>query len=156
MSAVLSPEQFATLAAAGEERTAAVGDVLFTVGDARYPLIAIREGEVAILDGQDREIVRHGAGAFLGELNLLSGQTVYLTAIVTEPLRYVAVEREALRRILFRDGPLGDQLLSTFIERREALQAHGGIGAEIIGPHGSPATRELLAFVRRALLPHVP
>lgn len=155
MSAVLSREQFETLAAAGEERTAEVGEVLFTVGDERYPLIAIREGEVAILDGQHREIVRHGAGMFLGELNLLSGQTVYLTAIVTEPLRYVAVEREALRRILFRDGPLGDQLLSTFIERRELLQAHGGIGAEIVGPHSSPATRELLAFVRRALLPHV-
>jgi hypothetical protein len=40
----------ATLAVVGEERTAAVGDVLFRVGDAIYPFIAIREGEVAILD----------------------------------------------------------------------------------------------------------
>lgn len=33
----LSASQLATLAAAGEERTAGAGDVLFRVGDATYP-----------------------------------------------------------------------------------------------------------------------
>ena len=33
------------------------------VGDARYPFIAILEGEAAILDGAGNEIVRHGAVA---------------------------------------------------------------------------------------------
>src|SRR5256886_8153603 len=36
----------------------------------------------------------------LGELNLLSGQTVFLTAVVTKPLRYIAVDRDALRALL--------------------------------------------------------
>ena len=62
----------------GEERTAGVGDVLFDIGDATYPFIAILEGEVAILDAAGNEIVRHGASSFLGELNLLSGQTVFV------------------------------------------------------------------------------
>jgi hypothetical protein len=57
----------------GEERTAAAGDVLYRVGDERYPFIAI-EGEAAILDPQGEEIVRHGPHGFLGELNLLSGR----------------------------------------------------------------------------------
>ena len=82
-SPVLSAAQLATLAGIGEERTAAVGDVLFRVGDRRYPFIAILEGEVAIQDGAGNEIVRHGASGFLGEMNLLSGQTVFLTAVVT-------------------------------------------------------------------------
>jgi hypothetical protein len=34
----------------GEQRSAAVGDVLFRVGDARYPLISILQGEAAILN----------------------------------------------------------------------------------------------------------
>lgn len=51
-----SAAQPAILAAAGEERSARVGDV---------------------------------------EMNLLSGQTVFLTAVVTKPLRYVAVDRDA-------------------------------------------------------------
>ena len=83
-SPLLSASQLATLAENGEERTANVGDVLFRVGDQSYPLIAILEGEVAILDAADNEIVRHGESKFLGEMNLLTGQTVFLTAVVTK------------------------------------------------------------------------
>ena len=77
------------------------------------------------------------ASGFLGEMNLLSGQTVFLTAVVTEPLRYIAVDREVLRRLLFEDGSLSDLLLSAFVERRELLQQREGIGIEIVGPPGS-------------------
>ena len=155
ITAVLSQPQLQALAARGEERTAEVGDVLFKVGDTRYPLIAILEGEVAVLDVAGNEIVRHGASGFLGEVNLLSGQTVYLTAVVTAPTRYIAVEREELKGLLFEDGPLSDLLLTTFIARREALQSLQGIGLEIIGPHSSESTRRLVDFVRRNRLPFV-
>lgn len=150
----LSASQLATLAAVGEERTAGIGDVLFRVGDAIYPFIAIREGEVAILDGTGNEIVRHGASSFLGELNLLSGQTVFLTAIVTKPLRYVAVDRDRLRALLFDDGPLSDLVLSTFIARREALQRLEGIGIEIVGPRSSEQTMQMIDFARANRLPY--
>ena len=36
---MLSPEQLALLRAYGEERSAAPGDVLFRIGDTRYPLM---------------------------------------------------------------------------------------------------------------------
>jgi thioredoxin reductase (NADPH) len=150
---LLSASQLATLAAVGEERTAEVGDVLFRVGDATYPFIAIREGEVAILDAEDNEIIRHGASGFLGEFNLLSGQTVFLTGLVTQPLRYIAVDREALRALLFDDGPLSDLVLSTFIARREALQRVEGIGIEIVGPRSSEETMQMLEFARANRLP---
>src|SRR5919201_1240053 len=150
---MLSASQLATLGELGEERTADVGDVLFTIGDRRYPFIAILEGEVAIVDAAGNEIVRHGASGFLGELNLLSGQTVFLTAIVTEPLRFIAVDRDALRGLLFDDGPLSDLVLSTFIARREALQRVAGIGLEIVGPRSSEATMRMLEFARSNRLP---
>jgi len=153
-TAILSQSQLATLAKVGEERTAAVGDVLFKVGDLRYPFIAILEGEVAILDGAGNEIIRHGPSGFLGEINLLSGQTVYLTAVVTKPLRYIAVDREALRPILFDDAPLSELLLSTFMARREALQQVAGIGLEVIGPRSSEPTRRIVDSVRRNRLPY--
>jgi thioredoxin reductase (NADPH) len=141
------------LAEHGKERTANVGDVLYRVGDHTYPLIAILEGEVAILDAADNEIVRHGASKFLGEMNLLTGQTVFVTAVVTEPLRYIAVERDALRPLLFDDGPLSDLLLSTFIARREALQRVEGVGLEIVGPHSSEATMRMVDFARANRVP---
>ena len=127
---------------------------VFEIGDETYPFVAIVEGEVAVTDAAGQEIVRHGASGFLGEMNLLSGQTVFLTAVVTEPMRYIAVDREVLRKLLFEDGALSDLLLSAFIERRELLQRQQGIGVEIVGPHDSSDTRRLLDFARRQRLPH--
>jgi thioredoxin reductase (NADPH) len=154
VSRVLSQSQFDLLAGHGEEKTAAVGEVLFEVGDETYPFIAIREGEAAILDPTGREIVRHGASGFLGEMNLLSGQTVFLTAVVTEPMRYVEVDRETLRRLLFEDGSLSDMLLSAFVQRRELLQQQEGVGIEIVGPTQDHATREMVEYAKRQRLPY--
>jgi thioredoxin reductase (NADPH) len=151
---VLSSSQLETLAEHGEERTAEVGEKLFEIGDESYPFVAIVEGEVAILDAAGGEIVRHRDAGFLGEMNLLSGQTVFLTAVVTEPLRYIAVDREVLRKLLFEDGSLSDLLLSAFVERRELLQQREGIGVEIVGPPESAATRRTLDFARHMRLPH--
>ena len=151
---VLSSTQLATLAEHGEERTAAVGDRLYEIGDHRYPFIAIIEGEAAVLDSAGREIVRHGASGFLGEINLLSGQTVFVTTVVTQPMRYIAVDREVLRRLLFEDTSLSDLLLNTFVERRELLQQRDDVGLEIVGPRDSTDTRRLLDFIRSQRLPH--
>ena len=151
---VLSSSQLATLAEHGEERTAEVGEELFRIGDETYPFIAILAGEAAVRDGNGHEIVRHGASGFLGEMNLLSGQTVFLTAVVTEPMRYIAVEREELRKLLLEDAPLSDILLSAFVARRELLQQRQGIGIEIVGPRDSEATRQLVDFAKRQRLPY--
>src|SRR5262249_19788275 len=136
------------------ERSAAVGEKLYGVGDRTYPFIAILEGEVAIVDAAGNEIIRHRPSGFLGELNLLSGQTVFVNAIVAEPLRYIAVERAALLSLMNDDVPLSNLLLSTFIDRREALQSVQGIGLEIVGPHGSEPTMQMLDFARANRLPY--
>src|SRR6202035_4699342 len=151
---VLSSTQLELLGQRGEELTAEGGEKLYEIGDATYPFIAILEGEVAVLDGAGHEIVRHGASGFLGEVNLLSGQTVFVTIEVTQRMRYSAVDREVLRGLLFEDGSLSDLLLSAFVERRELLQQRQGIGLEIIGPRDSPDTRRLLDFARRQKLPY--
>src|ERR1700733_783064 len=152
-SPTLSASQLATLAELGEEHTADVGEVLYRVGDRRYPFIAIREGEVAILDAAGGEILRHGPSGFLGELTLLSGQTVFVTAVVTKPVRYIAVDRERFRSLMYEDAPLSELVLAAFIARREALQQVRGIGIEIVGPHSSKATMRVLDFARSNSLP---
>jgi thioredoxin reductase (NADPH) len=151
---VLSSTQLATLAEHGTEHSAAPGEELFRIGDATPPFIAILEGEAAVLDGAGEEIVRHGATGFLGEVNLLSGQTAFLTAVATEPMRYIAVDREELRQLLFEDSSLADLLLTAFVERRELLQQRAGVGFEIVGSHDSPDTRRLLDYSRRQKLPY--
>ena len=154
ISPVLSSSQLQTLAGVGEERTANVGDVLFRSGDTSYPLIAIVDGEVAVYDDSGRELVRHTKAGFLGEMSLLSGQTLFVTAVATEPLQYIAVDREALRSLLFEDGSLSELLLSTFIARRERLQAVQGLGLQIVGPRSSESTMRMLEFVRGNRIPY--
>ena len=151
---MLSDSQLAVLAEHGEQRTAGVGETLYQIGDETYRFIAIVEGEAAVLDGAGQEIVRHGAAGFLGEINLLSGQTVFVTAVVTQPMRYIAVDREALRRLLYEDSSLSDLILSAFVERRELLQQRQGVGVEIVGARDSADTRRLLDFARSQKLPH--
>jgi thioredoxin reductase (NADPH) len=141
------------LAEHGEERSAAAGEVLFEVGDETYPFIAIREGEASVRDPDGREIVRLGATEFIGEMNLLSGQTVFLTAVAVEPMRYVAVDRATLRNLLFEDSTLSDMLLSAFVQRRESLQKVEGVGIEIVGPTQDRATRNLVEYAKRQRLP---
>jgi len=155
LSPIFSPGHLQALAARGEERTAATGEYLFRIGDARYPLIVVLEGEAAVLDGAGNEIARQGPGGFLGELNLLTGQTVYVDGVVTQPMRYIAIEREELRPLLFDDGALSEILLHTFMRRREILQEREGVGFEVIGPRSSAPTRRLIDYARRARLPHV-
>ena len=89
----LSPAQLAVLGEIGEERRAQAGEVLYRVGDRDFPFVVILEGDVAVLDAVGREIARHGASQFLGELNLLSGQSLLVSAVADTPLRYLAVER---------------------------------------------------------------
>ncbi|MGO9449161.1 MAG: FAD-dependent oxidoreductase [Solirubrobacteraceae bacterium] len=151
---VLSSTQLELLAQRGEELTAEVGEKLYEIGDATYPFIAILEGEAAVLDGAGHEIVRHGASGFLGEVNLLSGQSVFVTAVVTQPLRYIALPRDELRALLFDDPALSDLILGALVERRELLQRRQGIGPEIVGPRDLPDTRRLLEFARAQRLPH--
>ena len=149
----LSDSQLATLAGVGEERTAGVGDVLFRVGDATYPFIAILEGEVAVLDAAGNEIIRHGPSSFLGELNLLSGQTVFLDrgrdeAAALHRGRPGRAARAAVRgRAAQRPRPVDVH------RRREALQRVEGIGLEIVGPRSSEATMRMIDFVRANRLP---
>jgi thioredoxin reductase (NADPH) len=154
-SRVLSPAQLDLLAQHGEEHRADAGEVLFRVGDRRYPFIAILEGEAKIEDPAGHEIVRHGPSGFLGELNLLTGQSVFLTAVVTEPMRYIAVDREALRRLLFDEPELADLVLSAFMSRRELLQGREGVGIEVLGPRSSERTRGTVEWLRSARIPYV-
>jgi thioredoxin reductase (NADPH) len=154
LSPKLSAAQLEVFAAVGEERSAAAGETLWDVGDPHNPFVVILEGEAAIVDPAGHEVVRHSTDGFLGEMNVLTGQAAFLRAVATEPLRYLAVERQALRTLLTENGPLADLVLTTLIARREMLQQREGLGVEVIGSRASESTRALLDYLRRARLPH--
>ncbi len=152
----LTAEQIEALRERGAERSVEPGDVLFREGDDAYPFIVIVQGRVDIVAGfetdEARLITSHAAGRFLGELNLLTGQGVYLTAVVSEPGSLLILERDEFRRLLGEDPTLSEVILRALLLRRSLLQG-SGVGLRIVGSRFSGDTRRLLEFVARNRLP---
>src|SRR5260221_8918694 len=134
LSPLLSESQIAALAKIGEERSAAVGDLLYQVGDRPHSLMVVLEGAVSITDSSENELIRHGPSDFVGELNLLTGQTVFVNAGVIESVRFIAVERDALRELLNENGQLSDLLLSAFMAPRETQHPVQRVAARVLRP----------------------
>ena len=152
----LSEQQLSALASVGEERPVQPGDILYREGEGTGDFFVIVEGKVAVVEessGGRRTIGIHGPRRFLGELGLLTGQAVFLTAVVREPGKVLVVKAEILRKIVTQDQVLGDLILRSFILRRSILIGLG-VGIRIIGSRHSPDTRRLREFAIRNRLPH--
>jgi thioredoxin reductase (NADPH) len=152
----LSDEQIEVLAEHGERRRTHPGEVLFREGDATCDFYVIVQGKVAIVEGYGRdeqEIGLHGPGRFLGELSLLTGEVVFVTAVVREAGEVVVVAAPRLRELVTRDPVIGDLILRAYLIRRSILIGLGS-GFRIVGSRYSPSTRRLREFAVRNRLPH--
>ena len=153
----LREDQIEVLRRYGETRKTEVGQVLFRAGDTSNDFFVVLEGEVEVIDdfaGEARTIGVFRAGRFLGELNMLTGQAMYLTAVVREGGEVLAIPRERLKEVVTEEPNLSDIILKAFLARRSYLM-RTGLGLRIIGSrHSSDATR-LREFAARNRLPHV-
>lgn len=154
----LNATQLEQLESYGDVWETQPGEVLFQEGDPDYHFIVILEGEVAIVarpeDALATPIAVHGPGRFLGELNMLSGQAVYLAAVVREAGKVLAITPEKLREIVASLPGLGELILGAFIARRTLLMTLASPVLKIIGLRYSQDTLRLREFAARNQLPH--
>jgi thioredoxin reductase (NADPH) len=157
----LSDAQLARLTAYGTPQQVEAGDVLYRPGDATYDLIVTEDASIEIVqpatrDAAEESLVLFGPGAFLGELNLLTGQAVYLIARVVQPGRVHRITPARFRRLMAQDPELSDILLETFRARREVLTQGGASrGLEIVGSAMDSASLALRTYAARRRLPHI-
>jgi thioredoxin reductase (NADPH) len=152
----LSERQIAQLRGLGEFRPTVAGEVLFREGDRGYDFFLIMSGRVRVVDhqaGVERELAAGGPGEFIAELNLLTGERLFTTAVVAEPGSVLVVPLDRLQALISRDQALGALILQTAILRRQWL-ADYKIGLRIIGSRESAETRRLLEFAARNRIPH--
>jgi thioredoxin reductase (NADPH) len=152
----LDPQQIDALARRGRRQTTNVGDVLFHAGETTYDFVVVLEGRVAVTQddgGSERLIGVHGPGRFLGELNLITGEAVFLTATVVEAGSVLVVPVDRIREIVAGDPVLGDLILRAYLIRRSLLIGLRA-GIRIIGSRYDPNTRRLRDFAARNRLPH--
>src|ERR1700736_63988 len=118
----LDAAALAELAPVGDERVVEVGDVLFRAGDEPSNFFVVLEGAVDIIRPdleRDTLLTTHVAGRFLGELSMVTGQRLYLTARVSQRGRVLAVPLDTFRRVMSTRPDLADTIFSAFVARRE-------------------------------------
>ncbi|MEO6857581.1 MAG: FAD-dependent oxidoreductase [Solirubrobacteraceae bacterium] len=152
----LDDEQRAQLRAIGEVLPISPGDILFREGDTTYDFYVLESGSVAIVRGygqENRVIAVHGPHRFLGELNLLTGASVYLTAVARDAGEVIRVPLKALRRLVSEDEQMSNLILRAMLARRSILIEVGG-GVRVVGSRYSQDSRRLREFLARNRVPH--
>ncbi|MCY1137022.1 FAD-dependent oxidoreductase [Actinoplanes sp. Pm04-4] len=156
---LLTDEQFRRLAAYGAAEHVEAGRDLYATGDRSYDFFLLTTAAVDIVRDAtvlepERLIYRAGPGDFLGELNLLTGQHVYLTARVVSAGTVVRIGAAAVRRVIAEQVDLGDVLMEAFRVRRDVIAEAAGSALEIVGRADAAASLALRTYVNQLLLPH--
>jgi thioredoxin reductase (NADPH) len=157
----LSDELFARLLAYGTPQETRRGDVLFTPGDGDVDLIVVERGSAEVVRTETADVPAAvvavvDAGGFVGELNLLTGQNVYLLCRVREGGTVYRVSPERLRQLMANDVELSDIVFKALIARRELLQrSTAALSVEIVGGARSAAALALRTYAARQRLIHL-
>jgi thioredoxin reductase (NADPH) len=157
----LNPELFARLLSYGAPQETSPGDLLFQPGDENVDLIVVAGGSVDVIRAETagvpaETVAEVGPGGFVGELNLMTGQNVYLSCRVREAGMVYRVSPERLRQLMSDDGELSDIIFKALIARRELLRrSTAARGVEIVGAPMSAAGLALRTYAARQRLIHL-
>src|SRR5919112_5136052 len=113
----------------GKRRKTEAEQVLFRAGDATGDFVVVLEGEVEVIDdfaGEARTMGVMRQGRFLGDLNMLTGQPIYLSAVVRVGGEVLAISRERLKEVVTEESNLSDIILKAFLARRSWEMRNGG------------------------------
>ncbi len=154
---MLDAADMALVTQLGVRRRVSDGEYLFREGDDAYDFFVVVSAEVDIVvavDGGESVIVHHGPGRFLGELNMLSGLRVFVSAKVVSPGEVVVVSRDRLRQLMATNPRLGDTILAAFVARRGLLMTGAAPAIRVIGSRFSPESLRIGEFLVRTHIPH--
>ena len=153
----LDENSLSALAAIGTRRSVAPGVYLYREGDATYDFFVVLSGVVEIvarIDLEEHLIAHHGAGHFLGELNLLTGQRVFLSARVVEPAELLVLSTESLRTVIATRPALSDTILAAFRPVARFSETTPQARFRVVGTRFFRECLELREFLVRSRIPH--
>ena len=115
----------------------------------------VESGQVEIrnpTDGQ-RVIAVHEPGEFAGDIDLLTGRPVIVTAVAQGATRVLCVPGSQFRSLLNHVPDLGEKLIVAFTSRRELLARLGVIGLRVVGPAHCRDTNTVREFLYKNFVP---
>src|SRR6266480_1738129 len=131
------------------------GETVFRAGQADIDLCVVESGQIDILNPTDgnRLIVTHEPGQFSGDIDLLTGRPVIVTAVAHGNSRIWRVPGSHLRSLLNRVPSFGEKLIVAFTRRRELLSQVGVIGLRVVGPGRCRDTNTVREFLYKNFVP---
>ncbi|MGC2486022.1 MAG: FAD-dependent oxidoreductase [Acidimicrobiales bacterium] len=153
----LNAADMALIIRLGDRRQVQEGEYLYREGDVTNDFYVVVSAEIDVVigvSGEERVIVSHGPGRFLGELNMLSGLRVFVSARVVTAGEVVAISRDGLRQLMSTNPRIGDIILSAFIARRGLLMAGAAPTVRVVGSQFSPESLHIREFLTRTRVPH--
>jgi thioredoxin reductase (NADPH) len=154
---VLTEEQIGRIRPLSKLRRVNVGEILFEPGDGDVPFFVLLSGSMEIVQPELRGenlIVNHGAGAFTGEITMISGRRCLVRGRVTAAGEFLEMSNQDLRTLVARDAELSEIFMRAFILRRVQLINRGQGNVILLGSRHSAQTLHLREFLTRNGHPH--
>ncbi len=131
------------------------GETIFRAGDADLDLFVVESGALEIINPSDgnSHVVTHGPGQFAGDIDLLTGRPVIVTAIARGTTHVIRVPSARLRELLSKVPQLSEKLLIAAQERRRLLTQAGVLGMKIVGPGKCRDTMLVREFLFKNFVP---
>jgi CRP-like cAMP-binding protein len=108
-----------------DERTYAVGDIVFAEGDASTEMFIVQEGKVALtrtVAGREIFIGTLERGDFFGEMSMLTGRPRHATCVAIATTTLVAIRSGELLIKLRRDPTLALEMVAQMSRRMAYLE----------------------------------
>jgi thioredoxin reductase (NADPH) len=136
-------------------REYADGETIFRAGQAEIDLYIVESGQIEIQNPTDghRVIVAHEPGQFSGDIDLLTGRPVIVTAVARGQTRVLCIPGSHLRALLNRVPSFGEKLITAFTRRRELLSQMGTLGLRVVGPGRCRDTNTVREFLYKNFVP---
>lgn len=140
----------------GARREFEDGDVVFRAGDAGIDFHVVESGMLRVINptADDAVVADHGPGQFAGDIDLLTGRPVIVTAVAAGPTVIVVVPNAEFRKLLATVPKLGEKMLVAFASRRVMLQKAGVLGMRVVGPKFQPDTGLVREFLYKNFVPY--
>ncbi len=154
---VLTQSQVDRIRHFGKVRRVEAGEILFEPGDVSVPFFVLLSGGMEIVQPSlngERVIVTHQAGAFTGEMTMISRRGALVRGRVTEPGEFLELSPEDLKTLVARDAELSEIFMRAFILRRLLLLSYGQGNVVLLGSQHSANTLRLREFLSRNGHPH--
>src|SRR5262245_16556288 len=131
------------------------GEIVFRAGQADIDFYIVESGAIEIQNPADRHrvIVVHHPRQFSGDIDLLTGRPVIVTAVARGKTRVLCVPCRHIRVLLNRVPSLGEKLITAFTRRRELLSQVGTLGLRVVGPGRCRDTNTVREFLYKNFVP---